>query len=180
MLGLRYPAEVQIDYIAATVCGYILGLFRDQIFGEVDTEIENETPVIPCNIFGPCDNFNIENGHVLPGLMHKTFLAKKTDEPLVVWGTGRPLRQFIYSLDLARLMIWVLRDYDQVEPINLCTNESDEVSIKQAVDAVAKAFEFNGEVLYDTSKSDGQFKKTGVFLKKYIFKRDKFFKSYYK
>ncbi|XP_056122407.1 GDP-L-fucose synthase-like [Rhinichthys klamathensis goyatoka] len=118
------------------------------------------TAVIPTNVFGPHDNFNIEDGHVLPGLIHKTYLAKKEGKPLQVWGSGRPLRQFIYSLDLARLFLWVLRDYDEVEPIILSVGEEDELSIKDAANAVVEAMGFKGDVIYDTSKADGQFKKT--------------------
>ncbi|XP_031447174.1 GDP-L-fucose synthase isoform X2 [Phasianus colchicus] len=77
------------------------------------------TAVIPTNVFGPHDNFNIEDGHVLPGLIHKVYLAKQNGSALTVWGTGKPRRQFIYSLDLARLFIWVLREYEEVEPIIL-------------------------------------------------------------
>uniref|UniRef100_G7PD36 GDP-L-fucose synthase n=1 Tax=Macaca fascicularis TaxID=9541 RepID=G7PD36_MACFA len=77
------------------------------------------TAVIPTNVFGPHDNFNIEDGHVLPGLIHKVHLAKSSSSALTVWGTGKPRRQFIYSLDLAQLFIWVLREYNEVEPIIL-------------------------------------------------------------
>uniref|UniRef100_A0A8B9JBL0 GDP-L-fucose synthase n=1 Tax=Astyanax mexicanus TaxID=7994 RepID=A0A8B9JBL0_ASTMX len=77
------------------------------------------TSVIPTNVFGPHDNFNIEDGHVLPGLIHKTYIAKKEGTSLQVWGSGRPRRQFIYSLDLARLILWVLREYNEVDPIIL-------------------------------------------------------------
>ncbi|XP_032171409.1 GDP-L-fucose synthase isoform X4 [Mustela erminea] len=77
------------------------------------------TAVIPTNVFGPHDNFNIEDGHVLPGLIHKVHLAKSSGSALTVWGTGRPRRQFIYSRDLARLFVWVLREYSEVEPIIL-------------------------------------------------------------
>ncbi|XP_077089801.1 GDP-L-fucose synthase-like [Siphateles boraxobius] len=127
------------------------------------------TAVIPTNVFGPHDNFNIEDGHVLPGLIHKTYLAKKEGKPLQVWGSGRPLRQFIYSLDLARLFLWVLRDYDEVEPIILSVGEEDELSIKDAASAVVEAMSFKGDVIYDTSKADGQFKKTAsnAKLRKY-------------
>ncbi|NP_001400340.1 GDP-L-fucose synthase isoform 6 [Homo sapiens] len=79
---------------------------------------------------------------------------------LTVWGTGNPRRQFIYSLDLAQLFIWVLREYNEVEPIILSVGEEDEVSIKEAAEAVVEAMDFHGEVTFDTTKSDGQFKKT--------------------
>uniref|UniRef100_A0A8C9CUI0 GDP-L-fucose synthase n=1 Tax=Panthera leo TaxID=9689 RepID=A0A8C9CUI0_PANLE len=118
------------------------------------------TAVIPTNVFGPHDNFNIEDGHVLPGLIHKVHLAKSSGSALTVWGTGKPRRQFIYSLDLARLFIWVLREYDEVEPIILSVGEEEEVSIQEAAEAVVEAMDFRGEVTFDTSKSDGQFKKT--------------------
>lgn len=118
------------------------------------------TAVIPTNVFGPHDNFNIEDGHVLPGLIHKVHLAKSRGSALTVWGTGKPRRQFIYSLDLARLFLWVLREYSEVEPIILSVGEEDEVSIQEAAEAVAEAMDFHGEVTFDTTKSDGQFKKT--------------------
>ncbi|XP_051731485.1 GDP-L-fucose synthase-like isoform X1 [Ctenopharyngodon idella] len=128
------------------------------------------TAVIPTNVFGPHDNFSIEDGHVLPGLIHKTYLAKKEGKPLQVWGSGRPLRQFIYSLDLARLFLWVLREYDEVQPIILSVGEEDELSIKDAADTVVEALGFKGDVIYDTSKADGQFKKTAsnAKLRKYL------------
>ncbi|KAM5313481.1 GDP-L-fucose synthase isoform 3-T7 [Glossophaga mutica] len=118
------------------------------------------TAVIPTNVFGPHDNFNIEDGHVLPGLIHKVHLAKRSGSALTVWGTGKPRRQFIYSLDLARLFLWVLREYSEVEPIILSVGEEDEVSIQEAAEAVAEAMDFRGEITFDTTKSDGQFKKT--------------------
>uniref|UniRef100_A0A7I4YBY6 GDP-L-fucose synthase n=1 Tax=Haemonchus contortus TaxID=6289 RepID=A0A7I4YBY6_HAECO len=128
------------------------------------------TSVIPCNVFGPHDNYNLQSGHVLPALIHKTYVAKKEGKPLEVFGTGKPLRQFIYSLDLARLFVWVLRNYEEVDPIILSVSEEDEVSIADAVKAIVKAFDFKGEVKFDTTKADGQFKKTAsnAKLKKYL------------
>ncbi|CAL1283764.1 unnamed protein product [Larinioides sclopetarius] len=120
----------------------------------------NFTSVIPTNVFGPFDNFNLEDGHVLPGLIHKTYEAKKNGTPLTIWGSGKPLRQFIYSNDLARLIVWVLREYNEINPIILSVDEEQEVSIKDAALAVAEAFDFKGEVIFDTTKSDGQYKKT--------------------
>ncbi|KAI4899146.1 hypothetical protein NFI96_013234 [Prochilodus magdalenae] len=157
------------------------------------------TAVIPTNVFGPHDNFNIEDGHVLPGLIHKAYIAQKEGTPLQVWGSGRPLRQFIYSLDLARLFLWVLREYDEVDPIILSgehdltefslscfstqltlVGEEDEVSIKQAADAVIEALHFKGEVLYDTTKSDGQFKKTASNAKLRKYRPDFTFTPFHK
>lgn len=118
------------------------------------------TSVIPCNVFGPHDNFNIEDGHVLPGLIHKVYNAKQTSQPLTIWGTGTPLRQFIYSLDLARLFLLVLRDYDEISPIILSVDEADEVSIKVAAEMIVEAMEFKNGVEFDTTRADGQYKKT--------------------
>lgn len=118
------------------------------------------TSVIPTNIFGPYDNFNLKDSHVIPGLIHKCFLAKANGCPLTVYGTGKPLRQFIYSKDLAKLFLWVLRHYPEIEPIILSVGEEEEVSISDVVGMVTEAMEFKGEIIYDTSKSDGQYKKT--------------------
>ncbi|KAH8863914.1 GDP-L-fucose synthase [Schistosoma japonicum] len=122
------------------------------------------TCVIPTNVFGPFDNFDINQGHVIPGLIHKAYLAKKNNEPLIVWGSGTPLRQFIYSIDLGYLIIWTLREYNDSSPIILSVPESDEISIRQAAESVAKAMDCPKIVKYDlkfdTTKADGQFKKT--------------------
>lgn len=71
-------------------------------------------------MFGPHDNYNLESSHVIPGLIRKLHdIIEKNGDTFVVLGSGKPLRQFIYSLDLARLFLWVLRDYNEVEPIIL-------------------------------------------------------------
>lgn len=120
----------------------------------------NFTSVIPTNIYGKHDNFSIEDGHVIPGLVHKCYLAKKNQTDLTVWGTGKPLRQFIYNVDLGKLLVWTLRSYSEIAPIILSVDEKDEVSIGDLAKLVAKGMEFEGNVVMDTTKSDGQFKKT--------------------
>lgn len=120
----------------------------------------NFTSIIPTNIYGPADNFSIESGHVIPGLIHKCVLAQKNNTPFTIWGSGTPLRQFVYSRDLAELTVWVLRDYHDPAPITLSVDEEAEVSIKDVALAVAKACKFEGEIVFDSSKADGQFKKT--------------------
>eukprot|EP00554_Chaetoceros_debilis_P006155 CAMPEP_0194079450 /NCGR_PEP_ID=MMETSP0149-20130528/5654_1 /TAXON_ID=122233 /ORGANISM="Chaetoceros debilis, Strain MM31A-1" /LENGTH=317 /DNA_ID=CAMNT_0038760953 /DNA_START=56 /DNA_END=1009 /DNA_ORIENTATION=- len=120
----------------------------------------NFTSIIPTNIYGPHDNFSIQNGHVIPGLIHKCYIAKKENKPFTIWGSGTPLRQFIYSLDLAELTVWVMRQYHSPDPITLSVDEASEVPIKDVALAVAKAMQFEGEIIFDTDKADGQFKKT--------------------
>ncbi|CAJ1396756.1 unnamed protein product [Effrenium voratum] len=118
------------------------------------------TSLIPTNVYGPHDNFNIENGHVIPGLIHKCYLAKQRGEDMVLWGSGKPMRQFIFSEDLARLTVWVLREYKEIAPIILSVGEEDEVSISDVAQMICKASGFEGKLVYDTAKADGQFKKT--------------------
>ena len=131
----------------------------------------NFTAVIPTNVYGPHDNFNIEDGHVVPGLIHKAYKAKAEGSELTIWGTGKPLRQFIFSEDLARLTAWVAREYTEVEPIILSVDEADEISIADVAYAVADATGLPREsIKFDTEKSDGQFKKTAsnAKLRKYL------------
>ncbi|KAJ3414758.1 GRR1-like protein 1 [Chytridiales sp. JEL 0842] len=125
------------------------------------------TSVIPTNIFGPYDNYNLKNSHVIPGLIHKCYLAKKALESgnvkeshFVVSGSGTPLRQFIYSHDLAKLFIWTLRSYNSVEPLILSVPESQELSIKQVAESIKDKMGYEGPVVWDVSRADGQYKKT--------------------
>ena len=117
----------------------------------------NYVSVIPTNIYGPHDNFSIENGHVIPSLIHKCYLAKKNNTPFMVWGSGKPLREFIYSKDVGTLTEWVLENYDEEEALILSTSE--EISIKDVVNLIVKHMEFKGEVIWQTDKPDGQFRK---------------------
>lgn len=130
----------------------------------------NFTSVIPTNIFGPYDNFHLEDSHVIPGLIHKCHLAQKNGTPFTIMGSGSPLRQFIYSRDLAKLMVWTLREYKETDPIILSVDESDEVTIKDVAMSIVKAMKFNGEVTFDATKADGQYKKTAnnAKLRKYL------------
>ena len=117
----------------------------------------NYKSVIPTNIYGPNDNYDIKNGHVIPSLIHKCYLARENKVPFTIWGTGNPLREFIFSKDVAKLTEWVLENYDEPEPIILST--SDEISIKDVVDIIVELMNFKGEVKWDSSKPDGQFRK---------------------
>ena len=113
--------------------------------------------VIPTNIYGPNDNFSLNNGHVIPMLLHKLYLAQKNNTDFIVWGSGKPLREFIYSKDIARLSEWALDNYNESEPIIF--GNSEEISIEDLVDLLVKEFNFKGNVIFDKSKPDGQFRK---------------------
>jgi len=120
----------------------------------------NFTSVIPTNIFGPWDNYDLQSGHVIPALIHKCYNAKREGKPFVVLGSGRPLRQFVYSLDLAKLVCWVLLNYDSVEPIILSVDPEDEVSIGDVAKMIAEAFDYSSALTFDASAADGQYRKT--------------------
>jgi len=118
------------------------------------------TSIIPTNIFGLYDNFNIEDGHVLPGLIHKCYNAMKNGTDFTVWGSGSPLRQFIYSRDMGALLVWTLDNYDDASPLILSVGEEDEISIADAAKTIVETMGFKGKLIFDTSKADGQYKKT--------------------
>lgn len=112
---------------------------------------------IPTNIYGPNDNWNLEDGHVLPSLIHRCYLAQQTGEPLTIWGSGNPLREFVYSADIARLTYWALDHYNEDSPIIL--SSGTEISVRDLVALVVEKMKFKGRVVFDASKPDGQFRK---------------------
>jgi len=116
--------------------------------------------VVPTNIYGPNDNFSLNDAHVIPALIHKCFLAKQNNEKFIVSGTGKPLRQFIYSEDLAEMIMWVIEKYNKKDTIILSPDEKDEVTIEFVAKNIAKEFNYEEFMEFDTAKPDGQFKKT--------------------
>ena len=129
--------------------------------------------IIPTNIYGPHDNFDLENGHVLPALIHKCYLAKQQNISFVVRGSGTPLRQFIYSDDLGILIMFVLKKFED-NNIILSVSEKEEVSIGEVARLIAKAFDYEHRMVFDTSFADGQFKKTVSNAKLLGFLREEF------
>ncbi|HEY1191272.1 MAG TPA: GDP-L-fucose synthase [Gemmata sp.] len=108
----------------------------------------------PANGFGPHDDFTPEGGHVIPALIGRAHVAKQRgDAELVVWGTGTPRREFVYSRDLARACLFVARNYDGEAPINL--GGGLDLSIAELAHAVADVVGFRGRVRFDTTKPDG-------------------------
>ena len=117
----------------------------------------NYFSVIPCNIYGPGDNYSLENGHVIPSLIHKFYIAQESGEDVTIWGSGSPLREFIFSKDVAKLTELLYDNYTEGEPVIL--SSSTEISIRDLVHLIAEIFDFKRNIKFDTSKPEGQFRK---------------------
>jgi GDP-L-fucose synthase len=113
--------------------------------------------VIPCNIYGPNDNYNVESSHVIPSLIHKVYLSKINNENISVWGSGKALREFIYSKDVAKIVEKLLYSYEDNKSIILST--SVEVSIEELVVTICDIFKFKNKIIFDKSRPDGQLRK---------------------
>jgi len=110
--------------------------------------------IMPCNLYGLNDNFDLSTSHVLPALIRKFHAAKAAGKTEVdVWGTGTPMREFLYVDDLADAVVFLMDRYDGSEPIN-CGAGSD-VSIRQLAETVGRVTGFEGKLVFDTSKPDG-------------------------
>ncbi|MDI6688109.1 MAG: GDP-L-fucose synthase [Desulfobacterales bacterium] len=123
---------------------------------------------IPTNIYGPNDDWNLSDGHVIPSLIHRCFLSKKTNSDLVVWGSGKPLREFVFSDDIAKLASWALDNYSEDSPIIF--SSGIEISIRDLVELVASKMKFDGKLIFDSTKPDGQYRKPSdtTKLRKYL------------
>ena len=109
---------------------------------------------MPTNLYGINDNFNIENSHVLPALLRKFVEAKNKNEKNVnVWGTGTPLREFLYVDDLAEACLFLMLHYNEESTINVGTGV--EISIKELAETIKEKVGFKGNLVFDTSKPDG-------------------------
>jgi GDP-L-fucose synthase len=114
--------------------------------------------VMPTNMYGPNDNFDLENGHVLPVLIRKFIEAKQSGSGKVtLWGSGSPLREFLHVDDLAKAVVLCMDKYDDSKQINVGSGQ--EVSIKDLADKISKAVGFSGEISWDSSKPDGTMRK---------------------
>jgi len=103
--------------------------------------------VIPTNVYGPHDNFDIEDAHVVPGLIHKCYKAKLQGTNLTICGSGKPLRQFIFSDDLAELLLWTLLQYTGSDSLILAPDRVDEVMISDLACLIAQSMKFDEDRL---------------------------------
>ncbi|MGF1524612.1 MAG: GDP-L-fucose synthase family protein [Leptolyngbyaceae cyanobacterium] len=111
--------------------------------------------VLPVNLYGPEDNFNPKSSHVIPALIHKVYEAQQRgDKTLPVWGDGSPTREFLYSTDAARGIVLSAQVYSASDPVNLGTGE--EISIKDLAELICELMGFEGELVWETDKPNGQ------------------------
>lgn len=115
--------------------------------------INNYCSIIPGNIFGEKDYYNLENGHVLPSLIHKLFLAKKHNTPFKIWGDGSAQREFIYAKDLATIIMKII-SLDNI-PQRIIVSGEEQFSIKDIIHKLCKVAKFEGQVQWETDKPNG-------------------------
>jgi len=112
---------------------------------------------VPNNLYGPHDNFDLENGHVIPAIMRKVLEAKQTGTPPTFWSDGSAFREFTFAPDLSKILLHLLNEYNDADPVNIGITE--ERSIASVVELVCQNLEYDGDVSWDRSKPAGQFRK---------------------
>lgn len=144
-----YPEETNAPY----------GLAKKMMLVQSQTYREqygyNSIFLLPVNLYGPRDNFDLETSHVIPALIRKCVEAKaRGDREITAWGDGSPTREFLYVEDCAEGIILAAERYNDSEPVNL--GSSYEISIKELMETIARVTDFDGEIVWDTSKPNGQ------------------------
>ena len=118
----------------------------------------NSIVLIPGNVYGEWDNFNLEEAHVIPALIRKYVEARdRGDSAMTAFGTGRPTRDFVYAGDVAATLPWFVRNYDSSDPVNISAGRR--ISIRELAETVKKVTGFEGDIVWDTSEPDGQMDK---------------------
>jgi len=118
----------------------------------------NFISAMPTNLFGPGDNYDLKNSHVLPALIRKFHEAKINKEPTVtIWGTGKPRREFLHSDDAASAFVYLMQHYDQPEIVNVGVGK--DISIAEMASLIQKITGYEGNLVFDTSMPDGTFRK---------------------
>lgn len=130
--------------------------------------------ILPVNIYGEEDNFNLDDSHLIPALIHKCYLAKQNNTDFQIFGTGKPMRQFLYAPDLANIIYTLITDDNETDSF-LCLSEETEYSVKELAEIIAKKYDFEGNIICDTTKSDGQLRKPVTNLR---MRQNTLFKDY--
>lgn len=113
----------------------------------------NFISVMPTNLYGPGDNFDLKTSHVLPALIRKFHEAKSCGHSVTIWGTGTPRREFLHVDDLAHACVFLMNNYDDSEIINIGVGK--DISIRELAELISEVVGFEGEIIFDSSKPDG-------------------------
>ncbi len=144
-----YPEETNAPYGLAKKMLLVQGQAYRQQYGF------NAIYLLPTNLYGPGDNFDPSTSHVIPALIRKCVEARERGDPqIVAWGTGSPTREFLYVEDAAEGIVLATERYNKPDPVNL--GSGMEISIKDLTELIAKLTGFTGQIVWDTSKPDGQ------------------------
>ena len=118
---------------------------------------DNFTTIVPNNLYGPEDNFDLNSSHVIPAIIRKIYEAKLNNSNVEMWGDGSALREFTFVNDLSNIILFMLESYNDKEPINV--GNTNEYSIKFLVETISKILNFNNEIIWDITKPSGQLRK---------------------
>ena len=144
-----YPEETNAPYGIAKKSLLVGGQTYREQYGL------NALHLLPVNLYGPRDNFDLETSHVIPALIRKMLEARERGErEIVLWGDGSPTREFLYVEDCAEGIVLAAQRYDGAEPVNLGTGA--EISIRALAELIGELTGFDGEIVWDTSKPNGQ------------------------
>ncbi|WP_298843434.1 GDP-L-fucose synthase family protein [Clostridium sp.] len=147
-----YLEPTNEGYAIAKIAGLKMCQFFKREYGD------NFISCMPTNLYGPNDNFDLNNSHVMPALIRKFHEAKVTNSPFVeIWGSGKPLREFLYVDDMADACVYLMENYDGEEHVNVGTGK--ELTIRELAEMVKKVVGFNGELKFNTEKPDGTMRK---------------------
>ncbi|MCO6431735.1 MAG: GDP-L-fucose synthase [Deltaproteobacteria bacterium] len=148
-IWLGYPEETNAPYgLAKKILTVQLNAYKKQ-YGF------NGITLLPVNLYGPGDNFDLESSHVIPAMMRKMDAAKRAaQESVTLWGDGSPSREFLYVDDAARAIRLATERYDASDPVNL--GSGSEITMKKLAELIARTVEFEGQIIWDSSKPNGQ------------------------
>lgn len=117
--------------------------------------------LVSCNLYGPNDNYNLHGSHVIPGLIHKCYLAKNNGDDFFVWGSGNAEREFIFAPDFNQIFKAIHIDHLPMDDIMIVSSER-QYKIKEVVDIIVKEFDFTGKIVYDVTKPEGILRKPTI------------------
>ncbi len=140
--------ETNKPYAVAKIAGIIMCQSYNRQYGT------KFISCMPTNLYGPNDNFDLQNSHVLPALIRKVYEAKRDNKPTVtIWGSGRPYREFLYADDLADAVFFLMNNYEGDEIVNIGTGV--DITIRDLALMIQKIVGYEGEMVFDASKPDG-------------------------